>query len=199
VHRRERAKRSLIATLAFSQGVPMWLAGDELGRTQRGNNNAYCHDDATGWLDWELDESRRELLAFTRRAFALRRGNAVFRRRRHFDGEAEDRVAWLAPDGAPMRPEDWNDPGRRALALHLEASAAEAADEAGRPQPARSALVLMNADAHVHRFALPEPGAGFVWREVLNSAAEAAAPRVRSGHLNVAPHALVLLEREEAA
>ena len=199
VLRRERAKRSLIATLAFSQGVPRWLAGDELGRTQRGNNNAYCHDDETSWLDWELDGSRRELLAFARRAFALRRGNAVFRRRRHFDGEAEDRVAWLAPDGAPMRPEEWNDPDRRALALHLEASAAEAADEAGRPQPARSALVLMNADAHVHRFALVDPGAGFAWSEVLNTAAEAATPRVRSGHLNVAPHSLVLLEREVAA
>jgi glycogen operon protein len=197
--RRERVKRSLIATLALSQGVPMWLAGDEIGRSQRGNNNAYCHDDETSWLDWRLDESRLRLLAFARRAFALRRGNAVFRRRRHFDGGAEDRVAWLAPDGAPMRPEDWNDPGRRALALHLDASAAEPTDEAGRPQAARSALVLMNADAHVHRFALPEPGAGFAWREVLDTSNDAAAPRVRSGALSVAPHALVLLEREEVA
>jgi len=199
VRRRERVKRSLIATLAFSQGVPMWLAGDELGRTQHGNNNAYCLDDETSWLDWEPDEDRRELLAFARRAFALRAGNAVFRRRRHLDGEAEERVAWLRTDGAPMEPADWNDPDRRSLALHLDASVADAADEAGHPQAARSALLLLNADAHAHRFALPDPGPRASWREVLNSGDPSVAPLVRADHVTVAPHAFVILERGIAA
>jgi len=198
VRMRERVKRSLLATLAFSQGVPMWLGGDELGRTQRGNNNAYCHDDETSWLDWSLDEDRRELLSFARRAFALRAGNAVFRRRRHFDGDVVDRVAWLRADGAAMQPADWNDPERRTLALHLDAVVAPAADESGRAQAARSALLLLNADSHAHRFALPDPGPGAGWCEVLNSAEASAAPIPRADHLTVAPHALVLLERESA-
>jgi isoamylase len=199
VKRRERVKRSLIATLAFSQGVPMWLGGDELGRTQCGNNNAYCQDDETSWLDWDLDEDRRALLAFARRAFALRAGNAVFRRRRHLDGDAEDRVAWLRPDGVPMAPADWNDPERRTLALYLDASIAAEADEAGHAQAARSALLLLNADAHAHRFALPDPGPGARWREVLDSAEPSASSLLRTDHVTVAPHALVLLEGEVAA
>jgi glycogen operon protein len=198
VRRRERVKRSLIATLAFSQGVPMWLGGDELGRTQNGNNNAYCQDDETSWFDWDLDEDRRELLSWVRRAFALRAGNAVFRRRRHFDGDAADRVAWLRTDGAPMQPADWNDPERRSLALHLDASVAPETDEAGCPQAARSALLLLNADVHAHRFALPDPGPRAGWREVLNSADAGAAPTSRADHVTVAPHAVVLLEREPA-
>jgi glycogen operon protein len=198
VRRRERVKRSLVATLAFSQGVPMWLGGDELGRTQGGNNNAYCHDDETSWFDWDLDEGRRELLGWVRRAFALRAGNAVFRRRRHFDGDAADRVAWLRADGAPMQPADWNDPERRSLALLLDASVAPVADEAGHPQAARSALLLLNADVHSHRFALPDPGPKASWRDVLNSADASAVPTVRADHVTVAPHALVLLEREAA-
>jgi len=196
VRRRERVKRSLIATLAFSQGVPMWLAGDELGRTQHGNNNLYCHDDETSWISWDLDVAGRDLLAFARRAFALRAGNAVFRRRRHLDGDAENRVAWLRPDGAPMLPADWNDPERRCVALHLDASIAAPADEDGRPQAARSAILLLNADAHAHRFALPDPGAQARWRELLNSADPTAVPLARRHHATVAPHACVLLERE---
>ncbi len=198
VRRRERVKRSLVATLAFSQGVPMWLGGDELGRTQRGNNNAYCQDDETSWLAWSLDEDAQALLAFVRRVFALRAGNAVFRRRRHFDGEPGERVSWLRTDGVPMQATDWSEPGRRSLALQLDAEVADPLDEAGRPQAARSALLLLNADDHAHRFELPDPGPQATWCEMLNSAEPTATPSACGDHVTVAPHACVLLEREVA-
>jgi glycogen operon protein len=195
---RERAKRSLTATLALSHGVPMWLAGDEIGRTQRGNNNAYCHDDETSWVDWQLDATRRRFLAFVQSAFAARRENAVFRRRRHLDGEPEGVAVWLRPDGAPMQPADWQQPDARAVALRLDAAAADAEDEDGRAQPARSALLLLNGSAHTLAFALPDPVAGARWRPVLDSACETGARRLERGHVRVAPHSLLLLECEVA-
>jgi glycogen operon protein len=193
---RERVKRSLAATLAFSQGVPMWLAGDELGRTQHGNNNAYCQDNALSWTSWELDESQRELLDFVRRVFELRRENAVFRRVRHLDGEREGVVAWLRPEGTEMSPEDWLDPTRKSVGLLLSVEVAHACDENGEPQAARSALLLLNAETRTRAFHVPAATAGACWRERVNTACHAADRRVRSPIVRVAPHALVLLEQE---
>ena len=115
---RERQKRNLLATLFFSQGVPMLLAGDELGRTQQGNNNAYCQDNELSWLDWELDGEARALLDFTRRLIALRNAHPLFRRRTWFRGRAESDpdVVWLNYAGAEMTDQDWNAPARAASA-----------------------------------------------------------------------------------
>jgi glycogen operon protein len=176
----------------------MWLAGDEIGRTQRGNNNAYCLDDETSWVDWQLDTTRRRFLAFVQRAFAARRENSVFRRRRHLDGEPAGVAAWLRPDGAPMQPADWQHPDARAVALRLDASAADGLDEDGGAQPARSALLLLNGAPHTRTFALPDPGAGARWRPVLDSACDTGSRRLRSGRLRLAPHSLLLLECEVA-
>src|SRR5262249_46487112 len=130
---RQRAARSLLATLAFSQGVPMLGHGDELGRTQRGNNNAYCQDGELSWIDWELGGRERELLAFARRVFLLRRTNPVFRRRHGFSGApsgergAKD-VTWLRPDGAELRPADWQDPARGALGMLIHGRSSDEVD-----------------------------------------------------------------------
>jgi glycogen operon protein len=193
---RERVKRSLAATLALSHGVPMWLGGDELSRTQRGNNNAYCHDDETSWLDWQRGAERGRFLAFVEQAFAARRENAVFRRRRHLDGEPEGVATWLRPDGLRMQRADWERPDARCVALRLDASAADPVDEAGRAQPARSALLLFNAEPRARSFALPPPGPGARWRSVLDSGCDTGARRLRGRHVRLAAHSLLLLESE---
>ena len=196
---RERARRNLAATLALSHGVPMWLAGDEISRSQRGNNNAYCHDDETSWLDWTSDPERERFLAFVQRALAARRDNAVFRRRATLDGAPEGIAVWLRPDGAPMQPADWHADGARSVALLLAAAAADPADEAGRGQPARSALLLINGEPRTRSFRLPDAGAGARWRHVLDSACDTGTRRLRGDHVRLAPHSLLLLEREAAA
>src|SRR6185369_1792584 len=110
---RERQKRNFLATLFLSQGVPMLLSGDEIGRTQKGNNNAYCQDNEISWVDWKLDKPRRELLEFSRCVIRLMNEHPVLRRRHFFQGrhirgsEVKD-LAWFRPDGKEMNDEDWN-------------------------------------------------------------------------------------------
>jgi len=119
---RERQKRNMLTTLLLSQGVPMILAGDEIGRTQHGNNNAYCQDNEISWLDWSRADSFDELLEFTRTLLAFRAEHPVFRRRRWFQGRplrGTHDVAWFRPDGSPMSDEDWNVGHARAVGLFL--------------------------------------------------------------------------------
>jgi glycogen operon protein len=174
---RERAKRNLVATLAFAQGVPMLSHGDELGRTQSGNNNAYCHDGPLTWVDWWLDEPRREFLEFVRRAFALRRASPALAREGFF---AEGEVAWLRTDAEPMSDADWHDPERHGLAVHVIG-----------PPPA---LLLLNSGSRSALFQLPAPPEGGRWRGLLSSACQA--PRVRGSSVRVAPHACLWLGSE---
>jgi glycogen operon protein len=114
--------RNFMATLAFSQGVPMISHGDELGRTQHGNNNAYCQDNETSWVDWSLEGGARELLEFVRRLFAIRASNPVLHRRTFFHGGpiapggVKD-LAWLRADGGEMTAADWGNPRLHALGM----------------------------------------------------------------------------------
>jgi glycogen operon protein len=198
---RDRARRNLFATLALAEGVPMIAHGDELGRSQRGNNNASCQDNELTWIDWQGAD--REMLDFARRVLAIRRGNAVFRRRRFFRGEPlgpglSPDVAWLRADGTPMREADWHDPGRHALALQIPAEAADSTDELGRPQPAADVLLLLNGGPHMQAFALARPPRPGAWRELVNTACAEGGRCFRGGeHLRVAPHGLVVLALEE--
>jgi glycogen operon protein len=171
---RRRIKRNLLATLAFSQGVPMLLHGDELGRTQQGNNNTYCQDNELSWVDWELDDERRELLPFARRVFRIRRENPVFRRRGFFAGgpirgtDTKD-VSWLRPDGKEMGRADWG--GRNhVLGMLIHGHASDEVDERGRPNVGETLLLMLNGGPRAVSFNLPalsEPG---VWREAINTA-----------------------------
>jgi len=196
VRMRERARRNLTATSAFALGVPMWQGGDEIGRTQRGNNNAYCQDNEISWLDWEIDPSEAEFLDFVRHCFAVRAGNALFRRLRHLDGIDPRLASWHRPDGAPMEKEDWDGDAPQCLAFYLDADAGEPVDEAGVEQASRSVVLLLNAEPRTHSFRVPVAPRGGAWVEVVNTACGHHERTIRGDHVRLAAHSLVLLEEQ---
>jgi len=161
---RARQKRNFLATLLFSQGVPMLLAGDEIGRTQQGNNNAYCQDNQTSWIAWTLDADRSRLLDFVRRLVKLRREHPVFCRRHFFQGrplhgsEAKD-IVWLKPDGTEMTTEEWNQDFARCLGVYLSGAALGETDARGNPVRDDDFVVLFNAHHEPLPFRLPSYGA----------------------------------------
>jgi len=171
---RERQKRNVLATLLLSQGVPMLLAGDELGRTQRGNNNAYCQDNEVSWVDWTLDRPRLELLHFTRKVIGLFHRHPVFRRRNFFQGrrirgsEVKD-LTWFRPDGKEMSEEDWNNPETRCLGLRLAGDAIEDVDARGNRIVDDILLILLNAHHEALPFILPAHRPKMRWEPVLDS------------------------------
>jgi glycogen operon protein len=171
---RERQKRNFLATLLLSQGVPMLLGGDEIGRTQRGNNNAYCQDNEISWYDWKLDRPRRELLAFTRNLIRLRREHPVLRRRQFFYGrrlqgsEVKD-LAWFRPDGKEMTEENWQDRLARCIGLRLAGDAIEEVDTLGDRITDDTFLLLLNAHHAPLPFILPAHRPGVMWELVLDT------------------------------
>jgi glycogen operon protein len=199
---RERMRKNLLATLAFSQGVPMLSHGDELGRTQRGNNNAYCQDNELAWIDWTLDEAERELLQFVKRVFRIRATNPVFRRRKYFAGDpvtdtgVKD-VHWLRPDGRDATIEDWHEPRNRVLGMLIHGQASDEVDERGRPNRGQTLLCLMNASNRARSFALPELHEPGQWYEIVNTA-QPVEHVERGASIHVPPHALVLLSHHGA-
>jgi isoamylase len=167
---RARQKRNFLATLLLSQGVPMLLAGDEMGRTQNGNNNAYTQDNELTWVDWQhADEELRE---FTQQLIALRRDHPVFRRRRFFQGQAihgtgVTDVAWFTPDGSQMSEEGWGEGSTKALGIFLNGEAIGSTDTHGDPITDDSFYVMLNAHDHELEFRLPAEPWGPGWVKVL--------------------------------
>jgi isoamylase len=154
---RRRQQRNLLATLFLSQGVPMLLGGDEIGRTQGGNNNAYCQDNEISWFDWDrVDE---DLLEFTRRLIRLRKDHPVFRRHRWFQGRpirGTMDIAWLRPDGLEMDDADWDSGFARSVALFLNGSAIPGRDDRGRRIVDDWFLVILNAHDDEIDWTLPD-------------------------------------------
>ncbi len=208
VRRRDQACRNLLATLAFSQGVPMLSHGDEIGRTQRGNNNAYCQDNELTWLDWNLDARAREILEFTRSIFRIRAENPVFWRRHFFAGDPVNPqgvkdVSWIRPDGTEMTLDDWKNPECRVLAALLHGDASDEVDERGRTYMSESLLLILNGSSRSSYFHLPtllgdtlsQTGS---WRELVHTAGDGNRFLPHQGfHLN--SHSLVLLRYEESS
>ncbi len=157
---RARQQRNFLATLLLSQGVPMLLAGDEIGRTQQGNNNAYGQDNELSWVDWQLDRPRHDLLEFTRTVIQLFHQHPVLRRRQFFQGrsirgsEVKD-LAWFRPDGREMGEDDWNNPYVRCVGLRLAGDAIDEVDERGNRIVDDTLLILLNAHHEPVRFVLP--------------------------------------------
>ncbi|HEV7714102.1 MAG TPA: hypothetical protein VGO53_00795, partial [Steroidobacteraceae bacterium] len=171
---RAQQKRNMIATLLLSQGVPMILAGDELGQTQNGNNNAYCQDNELSWLDWDLTNDEREFLEFVAHMVTFRRRHPVFSRRRYLQGrELADgirEVAWLRPDGGEMTDSEWHTTYNRCLGVYMAGTVIERVDKRGKPVRDNNFLTLFNAHHEKIDFLLPEFHAGGAWQVVLDTA-----------------------------
>ena len=173
---RDRLKRSLLATLLCSLGVPMLLAGDEIGRTQGGNNNAYCLDDETSWLDWRhLRPADEELARFVGRLVHLRRRHRVFSRPRFLRGEVLSEagvkdITWVTPSGEEAGVDYWRDPGAMALGFVLSGAAGEFYTPGGQRDIDESFLVMLNAAPAAVDFCFPRLAAPLAWELVVDTA-----------------------------
>jgi isoamylase len=170
---RARQQRNLLTTLLISQGVPMVAHGDELGRTQQGNNNVYCQDNDLSWINWNLDQEQRDLLEFTRRLVHLRKEHPVLRRRRFFRGDAPDGgpadLTWLLPDGNRMHDSHWHWEGARAVGVFLNGQAITEPDENGDPVEDDSFLILFNGHHEPLDFHLPSAALGEKWHVAVDT------------------------------
>ena len=183
---RERQKRNLIATLLLSQGVPMICGGDEMGRTQGGNNNAYCQDNETSWFDWDLTAADRDMLAFVRQLVRFRLRHPVLRRRRFLrgqrraGGEAKD-LSWFDLQGREMTATAWRTQEARCLGLRLAGDAMDETDARGGRVVDDTLLILLNAHDRPVSFTLPRPGRRLSWTPVLDTTGPEAHPGVLRG------------------
>jgi glycogen operon protein len=201
---RRRQRRNFLATLLLSQGVPMILAGDELGRTQRGNNNAYCHDGPLSWIHWDTIDA--ELRQFARKLVAFRLSHPVLSRRRWFEGRSIrgsnlTDIGWFKPDGTEMSDQDWNVAFARALGVFLNGDGIDSPGPRGEQVVDDSFYVLFNAGSSPIEFVIPQSLDHEPWRRVLDTTrgfiddALRLPPRAK---VNVDSHGLVLLMRPRA-
>jgi isoamylase len=194
--------RDFIATLAFSQGVPMLSHGDEIARTQHGNNNAYAQDNEISWVDWNLDDRKRQLLAFTRKCLNLRHAHPVLRRRHFFRGEPTLKggpkdLCWIRPDGEEMTDADWHNGNNHALGMLIFGEATDETDDRGRPIKGETLLLILNASDHGVTFRLPKiNGSRAMWAEMVDTAHRELRV-VSTGCVEVEPFALEALRYGE--
>ena len=174
---RLRQQRNFLTTLLLSQGVPMLAHGDELGRTQQGNNNVYCQDNELSWVDWDLDDEQQDLLAFTSKVIMLRRDHPTFRRRRFFSGDADHGgestfgdIEWFTPDGNQMTDLDWRNGLARSVGVFLNGDAIHAPDPQGRKVQDDHFLMLFNASSDNEIFTVPTLVPDAEWTVVLDTA-----------------------------
>jgi len=197
---RQRQVRNMLATLILSIGVPMITAGDEMWRTQRGNNNAYCQDNDVSWVDWSLDEPGEQLLDFTRRLLALRASAPVFRQRSFFVGAPVRRghaaydLAWFRPDGDQMAPADWHRPELRTLGMYLDGQQIRHRGPRGERITDESYLLWLHAGSEPVTTSLP----GLPWGDGYTVVLDTARPKLDdgietvTGTLTLTPHSVVL-------
>ena len=157
---RQRQRKNLLATLLLSQGTPMLLAGDERGRTQKGNNNAYCQDNETSYLDWNQTPEQADLLKFTKRLLRIRREHPALHRSKFFQGRSIQRtdlrdLLWFRHDGQEMSGDDWSNHVTRSLGMFLAGRGMDEVDEMGRPAVDDNLLLVLNAGDTALEFALP--------------------------------------------
>jgi glycogen operon protein len=207
---RDRQVRNFLVTLFFSQGIPMLLAGDELGRTQQGNNNSYCQDNEISWVDWDAAAKHSDLVDFVASLSALRKVHPVFRRRRFFsglageDGDGQRDIVWLNPSGTEMTGADWNSGYAKALAVSVNGDAITEPGPRGERITDADFALLINAHSDAVTFSVPPDigSAGTAWQVVVDTgpsqpiaiapgqAVEAAAPPLQ---VQVQPRSIVVL------
>jgi isoamylase len=199
---RHRQIRNILATLVLSTGVPMITMGDELGRTQGGNNNAYCQDNEISWVDWKLQDWQKELLEFASRVVHLRRDHRVFRQRYFFSGApvhtgGQKDLAWIGTDGHELGQEEWNSGSTRTIGMFLSGSL-RSRDEWGRPRKDSAYLILLHSGHDHQRFVLPGGPSGAVYRRVLDTTFDHESPppttEPAGADVMMAPRSLVVFE-----
>jgi len=206
---RKRQRRNFLATMLLSQGVPMLLHGDELGRTQQGNNNAYCQDNEVSWVDWRLAQENKALTTFTAALTGFRKDHPVFRRRRFFagkpirkDDELRD-IAWFTPSGEEMNEQNWDDDFGKAILVFLNGEGIPDLDPRGMPVIDDSFLMAFNAHYEDIEMTLPAEGYGNEWMVVVDTATGEVTTDPQPGEktinaegkLNVVARSLVVLQR----
>ncbi|WP_432020042.1 glycogen debranching protein GlgX [Streptomyces sp. 1222.5] len=207
---RARQQRNLLATLLLSQGIPMLCHGDELGRTQGGNNNAYCQDNEISWVDWELTEEQGSLVEFTRRLIGLRAAHPVLRRRRFFRGETATKaeqplpdLMWMRPDAREMTDRDWQRGDAHSVGVFLNGDAIAERDPYGRRMTDDSFLLLVNGYWEPVDFRLPGDAFGERWTTLIDTADPDGVPdereRKAATKLRVEARSLILLFRPSRA
>jgi glycogen operon protein len=179
---RDRQKRNLLATLFLSVGTPMLSMGDEVGRTQLGNNNAYCQDNELSWMSWSFDERKKKLFEFAAQCIKLRQSQPVLQRRNFFLGAALDDsrfrdLVWFRPEGTEMAGDDWNNPSCRCLGMFLGGDAIGARRPDGSRMVGDSMLVWLNAGAEAVQATLPPASWGEQWEAALETARESPVTR----------------------
>jgi len=200
---RDRMKRNFLATLFFSQGVPMLLGGDEIGRTQQGNNNAYCQDNEVSWFNWDVGETGEDLRNFVRDLIAVMRDNPILRRRAFFTGEPHPGmetkdVTWIRPDGSEMTEQDWADSELHTIGMLLFGLATDEVDVRGRSYAGDSLFLMLNAGTRSRSYTLPRMELAGQWEEVLNTAQPGPWSRiVRNEAVSLNAHSTLLLRHSE--
>ncbi len=171
---REKQRRNMLATLILSQGIPMLLGGDEMGRTQKGNNNGYCQDSEISWFDWDLVEGNEDLLNFTRELIYFRRQHPVFRRRKWFQGQSIrgkgiSDIAWFNPDGSEMTDEEWDIGYAKSIGVFLDGGQIPSPGPQGQRISDDSFILFFNAHYDTMEFALPEALSTKEWSVVIDT------------------------------
>jgi isoamylase len=204
---RARQQRNMLATLLLSQGVPMICGGDEIGRTQQGNNNAYCQDNDISWFNWDISTAEQALFSFTSALIMLRAAHPVFRRRQFFQGRSiygadiKD-LSWFRPDGEEMTEDDWKQGYVRCLGVRLAGDRIEEKDHLGNPINDDTFLLLINAHHEPIQFTLPKHPTNLQWHLVLDTVQDvipARAPLLAEGeHYDLKGRSLAMLQIETA-
>jgi isoamylase len=185
----------------FSQGVRMILAGDEIGRSQRGNNNAYCQDNEISWIDWNIGEKEQEMFDFTRELIAIMQTNPVLRRRHFFSGheglaQGESDVVWIRGDGQEMTEADWEDQSSQTLGMLMPGRSGDEIDDRGRAVGGQSLLWLLNSGGSPRSYSMPKMERPGLW-EQLFSTARPGQRAVPNAAINLAGHSTILLRHSE--
>ena len=194
--RRDKEIRNFLATLAFSQGVPMIAHGDEIARTQDGNNNVYAQDNEISWMKWELDEREKGILDFAKRIFAIRRANPALRRRYFFRGKPVESGAqemlWLRPDGLEMTDAEWHNTDSYSLGMLIRGEAADEIDERGRSIKGDTLLLIVNNREGEEKWTLPHLEIAGTWLLTVDTDRPTIIDEPVN-ELTIAPFSLVLL------
>ncbi|MGZ4788146.1 MAG: glycogen debranching protein GlgX [Terriglobales bacterium] len=174
INEREKQKRNFLASLLLSQGVPMILGGDEIGRTQHGNNNAYCQDNEISWTHWDLDERKQSLLSFTTKLIELRKSHPNLRRRKFYQDRAVHNsvlkdIAWYGTDGREMGEDAWNAGWAKSLAVMFNGQTLDTVNEMGQPVTDDTFLILLNSSENTVTYTLPASVHDKGWQMVLDT------------------------------